>query len=219
MDLFALVVIAFVIIQFVAPILKAIATAVRGASQTIKTEPAHPPDQQAQGSSDEVRARAAQLEQLRRALLASAGVDQPASAASSTSMPAAAAPAAPPQLTRMPSQPTPLRVQPRRARVRPVSLQPVVITTAPVTVAADDMMGAPGSLMSLESATTAFEPLGAPSTSGTLALGPSAPVPQAAAPALSLLQGRDSGMNLFIAAAIIGPCAAFRPVSHTPGGW
>ena len=97
--------------------------------------------------------------------------------------------------------------------------QPVASTLATVAAIADDMMQAAGSLMSLESAATAFEPLAAPSAPGATVLAPSATAAPTVAPTLSVLQGSDSGMNLFIAAAIVGPCAALRPTGHTPGGW
>ncbi len=39
------------------------------------------------------------------------------------------------------------------------------------------------------------------------------------APPLPILQGKFTGADLFIAAAVIGPCAALRTIGHTPAGW
>lgn len=38
-------------------------------------------------------------------------------------------------------------------------------------------------------------------------------------PTLPILGGKFSGSDLFIAAAVIGPCAALRTPGHTPAGW
>jgi len=47
------------------------------------------------------------------------------------------------------------------------------------------------------------------------------PVSYVAPPAspLPILQGKFTGADLFIAAAVIGPCAALRTIGHTPAGW
>ena len=39
------------------------------------------------------------------------------------------------------------------------------------------------------------------------------------APPLPILQGKFTGADLFVASAVIGPCAALRTIGHTPAGW
>lgn len=47
------------------------------------------------------------------------------------------------------------------------------------------------------------------------------PQPSAQAPAtkLPILRGKFTGADLFVATAVIGPCAALRTIGHTPAGW
>lgn len=45
------------------------------------------------------------------------------------------------------------------------------------------------------------------------------PLGATAAGALAIVRGPQGLASAFIAAAIVGPCAAFRPLGHTPGGW
>lgn len=47
------------------------------------------------------------------------------------------------------------------------------------------------------------------------------PQPSALAPAtkLPILGGRFTGADLFVATAVIGPCAALRTIGHTPAAW
>jgi len=64
-------------------------------------------------------------------------------------------------------------------------------------------------LMTLESGMTAFNRLG----------GSGAVVQTASRPHLALITGPRAAANAFVAAAIVGPCAALRPLGHTPAGW
>ncbi len=72
--------------------------------------------------------------------------------------------------------------------------------------------------MSLESATTAFNQLATPGSAAAAAQATAARA-SGAATLLAVLAGPNSGTNLFVAAAIVGPCAALRSLGHTPGGW
>lgn len=65
-------------------------------------------------------------------------------------------------------------------------------------------------LMTLESGTTAFNRLGAPAAAA-------APAPPTVA--FSFRNNPRAVANAFVAAAIVGPCAALRPLGHTPAGW
>lgn len=48
--------------------------------------------------------------------------------------------------------------------------------------------------------------------------GPLADIAPPASP-LPILQGKFTGADLFVAEAVIGPCAALRTIGHTPAGW
>ena len=153
-------------------------------------------------------ARAAQLERIRRALLAAAGTpDQSASEAQNASYTATVQPVAAPVTYRATATPAPAS----RAPMPP----------APIAASAPVLDMGPGfatpALMTLESGTTAFDRLATATALGGTGLGGA--VVASAPAALALLQMPNSGANLFIAAAIVGPCAAFRPIGHTPGGW
>jgi hypothetical protein len=92
---------------------------------------------------------------------------------------------------------------------------------APVAALAPVFDMGPGfvtpALMTLESGTTAFDRLA--TATGVRGAGQPGAATANASATLDLLQAPNSGANLFIAAAIVGPCAAFRPIGHTPGGW
>ncbi len=169
-------------------------------AQTLKSSPV--------AASQGAAARAAQLDRIRRALLAAAGTpDQSAGPAQTAGYTATAQPAAATVTYRPPAPPAP----PRQAPMPPApiaALAPVFDMTAGFATPA---------LMTLESGTTAFDRLAA--ATGVQGLGQAGASAASAPAALDLLQMPNSGANLFIAAAIVGPCAAFRPIGHTPGGW
>ena len=226
MDLFTLVVLAIIVINFLGPLFKAIGGALRGATtkadQAARQRLSQTLQQSATTASD---ARRAELDRLRRALLASAGV---------TDADASAAPNPPPIVAVQPTPymqppPAPLSAPSSAASAtsaalrRPSSQRRITVTTAapqpaPVTdiatmtpLASDDQF--PGGLMTLESAAAAFQPLPTLGEATAIARTPTGPG------ALGVLQGPNAGMNLFVAAAIIGPSAAMRSIGHTPGGW
>jgi hypothetical protein len=110
-------------------------------------------------------------------------------------------------------------LQARALQLQPQALVPSMVTIAAAPPAPSGWsLETPGLLMSLESAATAFDQLAVSGSAAAAAQSAAAAASLASQP-LALLQGSDSGMNLFIAAAIVGPCAAFRPLGHTPGGW
>jgi hypothetical protein len=164
--------------------------------------------------SQAAAARAAQIERVRRALLAAAGTpDQAAGAAQPTTyavtrQPAGYAVAAKPATVATATPPA------RSMPQAPMPAMPTILSAPTFDVGT---MQATPTLMTLESGTTAFDQLAAPrgGLGSAQARGGGATQPGP----LDLLQGPDSGSNLFIAAAIVGPCAAFRPIGHTPGGW
>jgi hypothetical protein len=150
--------------------------------------------------------RAAELGRLRKALLASAGlsdmdanVSQASTVAVATQPPYAAASSAIAQSTAV------------------AAAAPLAPSMPSLSAPASWTLQSPGMLMTLESATTAFDRIAAPGTPGAAAQSDALAAVAPSDPAI--LQGPDSGMNLFVASAIIGPCAAFRPSGHTPGGW
>lgn len=65
-------------------------------------------------------------------------------------------------------------------------------------------------LMTLESGATAFNRLGARAA---------APATAPTSIAFSFRKDPRAVANAFVAAAIVGPCAALRPLGHTPAGW
>ncbi len=148
-------------------------------------------------------ARAAQLARLRGALGSARAAQQSSDAApvrtqTPTLVATTVATTAPPRAA---------------APLRPAAAQP---SMPPAQLADPWTLPLPPTLMTLEPAATAvYQPaIGGP-------LMPAALVSPAAAaqPRLPVLAGPWSGANLFVAAAIVGPCAAFRPIGHTPGGW
>src|SRR6516162_392835 len=229
MDLFTLIVLAVIAINFVGPLFKAIAGALKGATTRADQGAARRLSQPMQQSTTAADARSAELDRLRRALLSSAGVaDADNSTATPNPPPIVAVQPTPYTQPSSASGPAPLSgtTPIAAAALRRPSLQRrITITTAtpkpapaPVTdiatmtpLASDVQF--PGGLMTLESAASAFQPLPSFAEATTMAQTPARPG------AAGVLQGPNAGMNLFVAAAIIGPCAAMRPIGHTPGGW
>jgi plasmid stability protein len=211
MDPIAFFVIAIIVFNIVSSIVKGLRTAAAraakstdaGASQRLTQSLQQRQPAAAQAAA---AARAAELARLRKALLASAGVPDADVSASQPSTPVASV--------------RPALVVARAARVQ--TSAPAMSQASPVAAAAvvsdNWSLQSPGSLMSLESASTAFERLATPGSAAAAAQSAAAQASPAAAQ-LAVLQGPDSGMNMFIAAAIVGPCAALRPLGHTPGGW
>lgn len=162
-------------------------------------------------------ARAAELQRLRRALLASAGTPDPGAVAVQTAVyTATTQPLAP----RVPAASAIARAPSTRIASSMPAQQSMPASPSLLVAPAPDTwsLRTGGTLMTLESGTTAFDQLALP---GSRAAAAQANAADAAArlPTLSLLQGSSGAASLFIAAAIAGPCAAFRPSGHTPGGW
>ena len=231
MDIFTLVVIAIIVFNFLGPIFKAIAAAIRraasGEEQQARSRLSQALQQSAATTVD--ASRAAELDRLRRALLASSGLSEVNDSAPTVQQSASAPPYVVTQsLTTPPTQPgaplasaTPAatlarppaaRTGSRRQRRLSATTIAPQRTAMAVPAVAGDTLASLGSLMTLESAASAFEPLPAPDVSV-------AGVRAASAARLALLQRPNAAMDLVIAAAIIGPCAATRPIGHTPGGW
>jgi hypothetical protein len=240
MDVFTLIVIAVIAINFLGPLFKAIARALSGASTSADQQARQRLSQTLQQSSASPADahRAQELDRLRRALLASAGVaEEEDSRATQSGVPATpyvqvqtVAPSAqPPARAWMPpgttASTTPTApsapMAPRAAssrRQRRITATTVARLPAPVAVTTTapvmgDTLQGPGSLLTLESAAAAFQPLAITGDDGASRARAARLAP------LAVLQGPDAGMNLFVAAAIIGPCAANRPLGHMPGGW
>ncbi|MDQ6766478.1 MAG: hypothetical protein M3Z41_01500 [Candidatus Eremiobacteraeota bacterium] len=239
-DPIALFVVAIILFNIISSIARGIKKATAGASSTDEQgrqrlaqslQPTPAPDLLA-------ARRAAEMAKLRKALLASAGLPdddvqpaQPATYTVTTQPHYQASPAVQPQYqTRTQAQTTmrpryqapPIVRSPlsrtRSAQVPAVSLAPAA-PPSPVSLPDAWSLQSPGLLlMSLESATTAFDRL-ATAGSAEAALQSTAALAAAAPQRLAMLQGTGSGANLFVAAAIVGPCAAFRSIGHTPGGW
>ncbi|MDQ6780394.1 MAG: hypothetical protein M3Z37_04470 [Candidatus Eremiobacteraeota bacterium] len=106
----------------------------------------------------------------------------------------------------------------RRVAAAPPS--PVFAPAARMSVASAATLPAPElpppattdglTLMTLESGTTAFNRLGAPTAAGGTTQ---------ANIAFSFRSNPRAVANAFVAAAIVGPCAALRSLGHTPAGW
>ncbi|HEV2038103.1 MAG TPA: hypothetical protein VGQ96_05790 [Candidatus Eremiobacteraceae bacterium] len=237
-DPIALFVVAIILFNIISSIARGIKKATARASST---------DEQAQQrlaqslqptpAPDLIAARrAAEIAKLRKALLASAGLPdddaqtaQPATYTATTQPQYQAPPAVQPQYqtqtqtTMRPRYQAPPIVRSPLSRTRAVQMP--AVSPAPAAPPSPALLPDEWSLqsphlllMSLESATTAFDRL-ATAGSAEAALQSTAALAAAAPQRLAMLQGAGSGANLFVAAAIVGPCAAFRSIGHTPGGW
>lgn len=208
---FILVIILFNVVSTVIAGLKR-----AGAKAAAKADDTQAQTQRAQAlksspvAASQSAARAAQLERIRRALLAAAGTpDQSAGAVQTASYTATTQPATAAVRYRAPT-PAPTAPAPQAP-----------MPPAPVAASAPVFDMGPGfatpALMTLESGTTAFDRLA--TATGARGAGQPDAVAAKAPAGFDLLQMPNSGAYLFIAAAIVGPCAAFRPIGHTPGGW
>ncbi len=148
--------------------------------------------------------RAAELERLRQALLAAA--QTPAQTPVAQKVVQAVQTVAQAPIYKVASSPIPAS-----------TAQQVVQTVSDLAAAAlptEWTLAPGGALMTLESGETAFNSLDAPGSTAPQTA-PAAPT----APAFDIAPTLNNGAALFIAAAVVGPCAAFRTSGHTPGGW
>jgi hypothetical protein len=219
LDPIAFFVIAIIVFNIIATIAKSLKKAVGSAASAAETsakqrftqalQTASPPDQISAARA----ARAAELAKLRSALLASAGVSN------------ADAPGPQSPLYMAVSQPPPATVTSAllTAAAARLSRSPVVAPAAPSAPPAATPAGwsleSAGTLMTLESSVTAFDRLGALGSALATAQNAALGAPKAPGNSLAVLDLPNVGANLFVAAAIVGPCAAFRSLGHTPGGW
>ncbi len=164
------------------------------------------------------RARSAQsppLGQTRPSPVASPLPDRPVSELA----PASSAPARVPSAQRRSPPGSPIRTGPAAAGRRP----PIVSTMGGPQTArllSTDLAVQAGSRITLPSAAEVFglPPMapGLPVLPGDSAVAQRA---RGSAAIVLLPGGQMSPAGLFVAAAIIGPCAALRAPGHTPGGW
>ena len=220
MDPIAFFVVAIVIFNIIASIVKSLRKAVgRAASsadaqaqqrltQSLQAAPA--PDQITAARARVAAARTAELARLRQALLTAGGVS---SADSGTF-------AAPSYTVLTQATRTPPASVPAASRMLAQPSSPQIVPGALSTPAtAGWVLQAAGTLMTLESATTAFDRLAVAGTPQAAAQAAAAAAPPEAASSLAVLQLANTGANLIVAASIVGPPAAFRSIGHTPGGW
>jgi len=222
MDPIAFFVVAIVIFNIIASIVKSLRKAVgrtatsedaqaqQRLTQSLQAAPA--PDQITAARARVAAARAAELARLRQALLTPGGVSRADSgtvAAPSYTV-LTQAPRTPPPMASVPSASS-MVAQPSSPQIVPGAL------STPAT--AGWVLQAAGKLMTLESATTAFDRLAVAGTPQAAAQAAAAAAPPEAASSLAVLQLANTGANLIVAASIVGPPAAFRSIGHTPGGW
>jgi len=222
MDPIAFFVVAIIVFNIIASIVKSLKKALgRAASsadaearqrlaQTLQQAPV--PDQITAARARIAATRAAELARLRQALLSAGGVSN-----ADAGMPPAPSytvlTQAQPSPATMPTAPAPSSAPPR---VSPPQYVPGSLST-PAT--ASWVLQAAGTLMTLESATTAFDRLAVAGTPQAAAQAAAAGAPDESPPSLAVLQLPNAGANLVVAAAVVGPPAAFRSIGHTPGGW
>lgn len=223
MDPIAFFVVAIVVFNIIASIVKSLKKTVAGAAsaadaaarqrltQSLQQAPA--PDQITAARAKVAAARAAELARLRQALLAAGGV-------SNANVDTAAAPTY--TVVRQALQPLPATVasapipSSMLTQVSPPQ-EPAGALSTPAPSAW--VLQAAGTLMTLESATTAFDRLAVAGTAQAAAQAAAAAAPSETPSSLAVLQLSNTGANLVVAAAIVGPPAAFRSIGHTPGGW
>ena len=225
LDPIAFFVIAIIVFNIIASIVKSLRKALGRATssadaqarqrltQALQPKPA--PDQITVARARLAAARAAELARLRQALLASAGISDAASTTSPAPSYTMATQTQPPA--------TPVSTAPiLSAMVSQVTPTPGVpdAQSTPVTAAPPGWsLQAGGSLMTLESAATAFERLAIAGSPQAAAQAAAAAAPAPSIPSLAVLQLTNAGANLVVASAIVGPPAAFRSIGHTPGSW
>lgn len=220
LDPIAFFVVAIILFNVIASIVKGLRKAIgsvassadakarQRVTQSLQATPV--PDQITAARARVAATRAAELARLRRALLASSGVSDADSSSSSTPSYTVLTQTQPPPAS---SSLVPSTIA---AGVSPPQNVPGALSTpAP----ASWMLQAAGTLMTLESAATAFERLAVPGSPQSAAQAAAAAAPAPNAPSLAVLQLPNAGGNLVVAMAIVGPPAAFRSIGHTPGGW
>jgi hypothetical protein len=153
-------------------------------------------------------ARAAQLAKLREVIAAAR--------AAQAGVPSSTAHVPPTVLTATVTLDRPLMVSTSTPAATAPQMPASVFRLAPSSAPVPDAMvlQPTAALAGLDSAAVPF-----PDVSGSQALMTPGSPDAGRRARLAVLTGTLSGANLFVAAAIIGPCAAFRPLGHTPGGW
>ncbi len=224
MDPIAFFVVAIIIFNIIASIVKSLKKAIGGAAssadaqarqrlaQSLQQAPASAPDQITAARARVAAARAAELARLRQALLAAGGVS---AADSSTPPPPSFAVLT--QALRAPA--TVASISTASSAGAPVSPPQYVPGSLSTPATANWVLEAAGTLMTLESASTAFDRLAVAGTPQAAAQAAAAGAPPDIGDSLAVLQLSNTGANLIVAASIIGPPAAFRSIGHTPGGW
>jgi len=222
LDPIAFFVVAIILFNVIASIVKGLRKAIGSAASSADAQarqrlaqslpPTPVPDQITAARARVAAVRAAELARLRQALLASTGVSGADSSTSpgptytmvsQTQSSPAPVPSAPPPSSTV-SQVSP-----------PQSVPGALSTPAP----ASWVLQAAGTLMTLESASTAFDRLAVAGTPQAAAQAAAAAAPAESSPSLAVLQLPNAGGNLVVAMAIVGPPAALRTIGHTPGGW
>ncbi|HEV2878636.1 MAG TPA: hypothetical protein VGW96_03550 [Candidatus Eremiobacteraceae bacterium] len=223
LDPIAFFVIAIIVFNIIATIAKSLKKAVGSAASAAETSAKQRLSQalQTASSPDQISAaraaRAAELAKLRSALLASAGVSNvDAPGPQSPLYMAVSQP--PPAAT--PATVTSALLTAAAARLSGSRVvAPAAPSAPPAATPAGWSLESAGTLMTLESSVTAFDRLGALGSALATAQNAALGAPRAPGNSLAVLDLPNVGANLFVAAAIVGPCAAFRSLGHTPGGW